>query len=113
MMVGYGGIYEFQINDYASYGRGLNFYNKGKEFSNPFNNIGIGVGCLFAKLTIHTDYPYNAENLRDAPSIGKWMDAVRAYNGSGPQAEQYYENVWSVIMTGWSKTKNYRGSKRL
>lgn len=114
MMVGYGGTYEFQINDEASYGRGLNFYNKGEEFSKRFNNIGIGVGCLFAKLTIHTDYPYNSQKLREAPTAQQWWEAVTYYYGkTNPDGsidiiacEEYANGVWSLFRTGYDQLGN-------
>jgi len=104
MQVEYGINYQFETSWAAAYGRGLKFYNTGKEFFDPFNNIGIGVGCLFAKLTINSDYPYNLGGARNSPKTEYWFQAVRAYgpHKNGKPVPDYWTNIHSILFTGYS-----------
>ena len=100
--------WDFVTSDYAKYGRGLNFYeyinqkgheSENKKALNPFNNIGIGVGHLYAKLT-GSEKTYNySTGERGAPTLKQWLDAAGHYNGSGVSGS-YRQNVANIIFKG-------------
>ncbi|MCK5848434.1 MAG: hypothetical protein KAH01_04490, partial [Caldisericia bacterium] len=50
-------------------------------YLDSFINVGIGIGELFAKLTVFTKYPYKSGK-RNAPTYNQWLIAVQAYNGA-------------------------------
>ncbi|MCE5223017.1 hypothetical protein LLG10_02350, partial [bacterium] len=100
--------WDFITSDYAKYGKELNFNEytdekghetKNKKALNPFNNIGIGVGHLYAKLTgSEKTYKYSTGE-RGAPTLKQWLDAAGHYNGSGPSGS-YRQNIASIIFKG-------------
>ena len=122
MQVGISG-WEFEGQSWAE---GLKFTSSGKKsngkggfevtnpaFLNPFNQIGIGVGLLFAKIIMHTDYKYS-KGLR-MPSIHNWLDAASYYYGNDPENPAdpdtpYRDYIKSIILTGTSISKKWGDS---
>jgi len=109
MQVPYNSVLKFEEGgdpgQKALYGRGL-YFKKTKEtgFYVPFNNIGIGAGLLFAKLTIHSSYPYNSEGARRPPTFGEWFEAVEFYGPhiNGKPDPNYRSNIQSIVFKGYS-----------
>jgi RHS repeat-associated protein len=114
MGVGYNEVYDFEEEGdpgyNALYGRGLTFQKTGNGeadtgFYDAFNNIGIGVGMLFAKLTIgDTGYSYNTEGKREAPTIGQWFEALKLYGHrleNGKPHPDYWGAILSIIKDGY------------
>jgi len=97
------------------YGNGLNFI-EGKDggMHIAFNNIGIGVGMLYAKLLrFNTGYNYTSEGRRSAPTFGEIKKAIEFYYGdfprkpSEPNVNQYRDSVVSIFLYGeWINHKD-------
>jgi len=110
---GYGGIMqvpynrepEFLIRNGSTYAKGLNFYISGEKFYNIFNNIGLGAGELFCKLTAYPGYPYNSKGERKAPTLAEWLVAVQHYGphyDNGEPVKDYWENIKRILTEGRS-----------
>ena len=86
------------------------------KYLDSFVNVGIGIGELFAKLTVCTNYPYSSGR-RNAPTYNQWLIAVQAYNGAesgwnnrGPYAgwiQSIFEKGLKVV-TIWKFTWHIR-----
>lgn len=104
MQVRYGGEktgkYEFETNPNMEFAHGLNFAKTGKEFFNPFNNIGVGIGYLFTKLILHSSYKYIGQKNHPAPTIDEWMDAVFYYNYGDKDPGYYRKRIWTLFKEG-------------
>jgi len=82
--------------------------DKMKKFNDSFNNIGIGVGHLFYKLSLVADYPFYDVKDRQAPTWKQWKIAIELYNGS----EKYANKVWALVQTGEIIEMNPDGTPR-
>jgi len=100
----------FNTSSY-SFGHNLHFTDyvtDPEKFNDPFNNIGVGIGCFFDKLIRYEKtYPYS-KGYRGAPTIRQWLDASGHYHGSGIDGD-YRNNIASIVLYG--RDYPYPGNK--
>ena len=76
-----------QVNELNNmFNLNFNASSFGPSSTNPFTNIGVGIGHLMVKRRYAIDA---GEMNRNDNSLENWLIAVMRYNGSGVQAKQY------------------------
>ena len=106
MMVAYGQKDEFETSPYyCPWGQGFNFTHTGEGFFDPFNNIGLGTGHLFGKLTRYSAYEYS-KGVRSTPTIANWRSSLNEYGGGS-----FYSIIIldELVYKGKARKRQYKG----